>query len=369
MFFLEATAQLTMTQITRFVVAPAIFGALLGLSFVIFSNLWGSGAGPLRPDSRPGYASAVARAAPAVVNIYSTKIAHRSPLCQIPAYRPLCEAFPGEQQVQNSLGSGVIVQADGYVLTNQHVVEGADEIIVMFANHQTTTAQVIGADPHTDLAVIKVPAANLPVIEEVQNERPRVGDVALAIGNPFGLGHSVSQGIISAFSRSVITNSPYDDFIQTDAAISPGNSGGALVDYQGRLLGINTMIYSQSGGSEGIGFAIPADIALHVMQEIISHGRVIRGWLGVNLRPQPLAGGPEGLQVTGVNLGGPAHRAGLKPGDIIVSVNQVPATNAYVITDEIANTQPGQEIDLEVYRAAKRFRATAVAGELPDPVR
>jgi len=348
-----------MTHLTRFILVPAVIGALVGLAIILFD---GSDV-----SQRPGYAAAVARAAPAVVNIFSTKITQKSPLCRIPAYRALCEAFPGEQQVQNSLGSGVIVRQDGFVLTNKHVVEGADEIIVMFANNQTTTANVIGTDPHTDLAVIKVSAQGLPVIPELSEEQPRVGDVALAIGNPFGLGHSVSQGIISAFSRSIITNSPYDDFIQTDAAISPGNSGGALVDHAGRLLGINTMIYSQSGGSEGIGFAIPADIALSVMSQIVQHGRVIRGWLGVNLRPQSMPNGPPGLLVTGVNRGGPAHLAGLQRGDFVLSVNQVNATNAYTITDVIANTKPGNAIELEVLRNQKRFRATATAGELPDP--
>ena len=348
-----------MTHLTRFILVPAVLGAMLGLAIILLNS---NG-----DEERPGYAAAVARAAPAVVNIYSTKITQRSPLCRIPAYRALCEAFPGDQQVQNSLGSGVIVREDGYVLTNEHVVAEADEIIVLFANNQATTAEVIGSDPHTDLAVIKVAARGLPVIPKLVDERPRVGDIVLAIGNPFGLGHSVSQGIISAFSRSVITNSPYDDFIQTDAAISPGNSGGALIDHQGRLLGINTMIYSQSGGSEGIGFAIPADIALAVMEQIVRHGRVIRGWLGVNLRLQQLPDGPAGLEVRGISPGGPAHRAGLVPGDFIVSINQIPAQSAYLITDIIAGTAPGEPIDVEVLRNGQRFRATAVAGELPDP--
>jgi serine protease DegS len=348
-----------MTHLTRFILIPAVLGALLGLIIIFFNADDGA--------QRPGFASAVARAAPAVVNIYSTKITQRSPLCRIPAYRALCEAFPGDQQVQNSLGSGVIVREDGYVLTNEHVVADANEIIVMFANNQATTAEVIGSDPHTDLAVIKVSARGLPVIPTLAGERPRVGDVALAIGNPFGLGHSVSQGIISAFSRSVVTNSPYDDFIQTDAAISPGNSGGALIDHEGRLLGINTMIYSQSGGSEGIGFAIPADIALAVMEQIVRHGRVIRGWLGVNLRLHPLPGEPPGLEVRGVSRGGPAQNAGIAPGDFILSINQVPAQSAYTITDLIANTRPGEPIEVEVMRNGNRFRATAIAGELPDP--
>ena len=350
----------TVTQLTRYILLPAVVGALVGLGIIGISTI--------REDIRPGYASAVAEAAPAVVNIYSTKLTRRGLLCQIPAYRALCEAFSSEPQVQNSLGSGVIVSSDGLVLTNKHVVDGADEILVMFANNQTTSATVIGADAHTDLAVIKVNATGLPVIPQLDDERPLVGDVVLAIGNPFGLGHSVSQGIISAFSRSVITDSPYDDFIQTDAAISPGNSGGALVDHAGRLVGINTMIYSQSGGSEGIGFAIPSDIALWVMQQIVQHGRVIRGWLGVSLSPQAVPQGSEGLLVTAVRTGGPAHLAGVQPGDYIVSVNQIPARNAYVITDVIAGTSPGNPLDLEVVRQQQRFRAQAIAGELPDPV-
>ena len=347
-----------MTQITRFILFPAIIGAFLGLIIIFFNA---------SQDSRPGYAIAVAKAAPAVVNIYSTKITQSSMLCRIPAYKELCAAFGAEPQVQNSLGSGVIVSADGYVLTNQHVVAGADEILVMFANNQTTTAQVIGTDPHTDLAVIKVAARGLPTIPRPDSTQPRVGDVALAIGNPFGLGHSVSQGIISAFSRTIITNSPYDDFLQTDAAISPGNSGGALVDYEGRLLGINTMIYSQSGGSEGIGFAIPAEIALWVVKQIVDNGRVIRGWLGVRLTPQPSPDAPSGLRVTAISRGGPAQIAGLRLGDIILAINQQAATNAHAMIEIIANTAPGEPIDIEVMRNSERFRTTALAAELPNP--
>lgn len=347
-----------MKQLTRFVLAPALIGAIAGLAIIAINGT--------AESDKPGFAAAVANAAPAVVNIYSTTITRRGVICRNPKYKALCEAFASEPQVQNSLGSGVIVREDGLVLTNHHVIAQADEILVMFANNQTTTAQVVGSDPHTDLAVIKVDARGLPVIQQLEGDIPQVGDIALAIGNPFGLGHSVSQGIISAFSRTIITNSPYDDFIQTDAAISPGNSGGALVDHRGRLLGINTMIYTQSGGSDGIGFAIPADIARHVLEQIVNHGRVIRGWLGISLTPQPVPNGPLGLHVTSVFPSGPAARAGIRSDDTVLSVNGVAATNAYVITQLIAQTRPGENIELEVMRGDGRFLAVAVAAELPE---
>jgi len=348
-----------MSPLTRFILIPALIGAVVGLSFILLTND--------QDANKPGYAQAVLKATPAVVNIYTTKITRRGRLCSIPAYESLCKTFDEQPQVQNSLGSGVIVNADGYVLTNGHVVAGADEILVMFANNHASPAELIGVDPHTDLAVIKVPDTGLPVIPRVTGGTAQVGDVALAIGNPFGLGHSVSQGIVSALSRTIITNSPYDDFIQTDAAISPGNSGGALVDHEGRLLGINTMIYSQSGGSEGIGFAIPADLAFFVVSQIVENGRVIRGWLGISLTPQPMPDAPQGLLVTGVHPGGPANAAGLQPGDRITGVNGSVATNAYAITDIIANTTPGEPIEIEVLREGTLFRTEAIAGDLPPP--
>ncbi|MEQ9451472.1 MAG: trypsin-like peptidase domain-containing protein [Pseudomonadales bacterium] len=344
-----------MSQLTRFIMLPALIGALLGIGIILFNTL---------SNSKPGFASAVAVAAPAVVNIHTRTVQQANPICRF--YKQLCQRFGNNAQIKRSLGSGVILQSDGHILTNEHVVKGAHEILVMFANGQIANASVIGSDPHTDLAVIKVTAENLPVVPLAEADA-EVGDIALAIGNPFGLGHSVSQGIISAFSRAAITDDrPYDDFIQTDAAISPGNSGGALVDYRGRLLGINTMIVSQSGGSEGIGFAIPTDIATDVLAQIIAQGRVIRGWLGVVLGPNFDNLEVGGLRVGRVTNGGPAHLAGIRPGDVLLSINQVQAIVPAEITDVIAKATPGSELQIEVLRGTQRFRATAITGELPD---
>lgn len=343
-----------MSQLTRFIMIPAVVGALLGLFIVVMDTMG---------DNRPGYAAAVDAAAPAVVNI-TTQTRRRS-LCDHPAMQPFCRGIGS--RTQSSLGSGVIVREDGYVLTNAHVIEGADQIRVMFANGQDAGARVVGTDPRTDLAIIKVDATGLPVIPYDRDYQPRVGDVALAIGNPFGLGHSVSQGIISALSRSRISNTPWVDYIQTDAAISPGNSGGALIDHDGRLLGINTLIYRESnGGNVGIGFAIPAYVAMEIMSQIIDHGRVIRGWLGVTLHlPVRLPNGQVALIVDQVVTGGPAHKAGIRPNDAILTVNGTPISDEEQAANIIAKAVPGTELQLEILRAQKRFRATAVIEELP----
>ncbi len=345
-----------MSQLTRFVMIPAVVGAFLGLAIVLFT--WSG-------SDRPGFANAVEAAAPAVVNITTQTLRRTRTMCDLPVMQPFCRNIGS--RVQSSLGSGVIVRRDGYVLTNAHVVQGADEIRVMFANGQDVSARVVGTDTRTDLAVIKVDASDLPVIPYDEERNARVGDVALAIGNPFGLGHSVSQGIISALSRSRISNTPYVDYIQTDAAISPGNSGGALIDHAGGLLGINTLIYRESnGGNVGIGFAIPADIAMDVMEEIITHGRVIRGWLGVTLRyPMTLSNGDIGLVVYGVVDGGPAHRAGLRPGDAILTVNKISISDDEVAANLIAKAVPGTELNLEILRNGQHFLATATTSEIP----
>jgi serine protease DegS len=269
--------------------------------------------------------------------------------------------------MQSSLGSGVVVRADGHILTNNHVIAGADEILVAFSNGQATTASVIGSDPETDLAVIKVEANGLHPIALGNSEAVEVGDVALAIGNPFGIGQTVSSGIISAKGRTGISLSPYDDFIQTDAAINPGNSGCALIDAAGNLIGINTMIFSRSGGSEGIGFAIPSQLAMSVLGEIVETGRVTRGWLGIELSSTPTAGMAVGLEVTRVLQRGPADQAGLRVGDLIVAIDEQPAVSSAVVSRLIAHAAPGASIELDILRGEQAITVTARSGERPVP--
>ncbi len=351
-----------MREMLRYVVLPAVVGAMVGL-VVMFA---GTGSEP--PAAKPGYAEAVKRAAPAVVNIYSSKVL-TPPICQLPRFKEWCDRFSGTEgnHMQSSLGSGVVVREDGYILTNNHVIAGADEILVAFSNGQATTATVVGSDPETDLAVIKVEAQGLRPIPIGQSDTVEVGDVALAIGNPFGIGQTVSYGIISAQGRTGISPSPYDDFIQTDAAINPGNSGGALIDAEGNLIGVNALIFSRSGGSEGIGFAIPSQLALAVLDEIVETGRVTRGWLGVELASTPAAGMAVGLEVTRVLHRGPADEAGLRVGDRIVAINEQPAVSSTVASRLIAHAAPGSEIQLDILRGAEQLTVMARSGERPVP--
>ncbi|HIJ23380.1 MAG: trypsin-like serine protease [Gammaproteobacteria bacterium] len=278
------------------------------------------------------YADAVSRAAPAVVNINTAKVVteRRISLFDDPIFRH----FFGEQlqvvprkRLETSLGSGVIVSKEGYILTNNHVIDGADEIQISLHDGRTSKARLIGSDPDTDLALLQVKMDALPAITFGQSKPLRVGDVTLAIGNPFGVGQTVTMGIISATNRSQLGISNQENFIQTDAAINPGNSGGALIDAHGNLIGVNTAIFSKTGASHGIGFAIPVATAQHVMQQLIEHGKVLRGWIGVemqNLTPE-LANSfgvatTHGAIVAGIYRDGPAAKAGLTPGDIITHV-------------------------------------------------
>jgi serine protease DegS len=350
-----------MRQLVRYFIIPAIIGAVVGIVILLLSQN--------QPKSpKPGYAAAVKRAAPAVVNIYSSKVI-TPPICQLPRFREWCDRFSGagRNHMQSSLGSGVIVREDGYILTNNHVIAGADEILVAFSDGQATTATLVGGDPETDLAVIRVQARGLTAIPMGSSDTLEVGDLALAIGNPFGIGQTVSSGIISAKGRAGISPSPYDDFIQTDAAINPGNSGGALIDFEGGLIGINTLIFTRAGGSEGIGFAIPAQLAMNILAEIIETGQVTRGWLGVELANTPVPGTGVGLEVTAVLQDGPANRAGLLPGDLIIAVAGQPAASSAMVSRLIAHTPPGSEISLSVLRNNRKLVVTATAGVRPIP--
>ncbi|MGP8474269.1 Do family serine endopeptidase [Burkholderia sp. PR2] len=325
------------------------------------------------------YAEAAQKAMPAVVNVFSSKDGSLPPDPR--AKDPLFRYFFGDRNARKqqdepaaNLGSGVIVSPEGYILTNQHVVDGADQIEVALADGRTGTAKVIGSDPETDLAVLKINMTNLPTITLGRSDQSRVGDVVLAIGNPFGVGQTVTMGIISALGRNHLGINTFENFIQTDAPINPGNSGGALVDVNGNLLGINTAIYSRSGGSLGIGFAIPVSTARTVLESIITTGSVTRGWIGVE--PQDVT--PEiaesfGLQqksgaiVAGVLQGGPADKAGIKPGDILVSVNGDDITDTTKLLNTVAQIKPGTPTKVHVVRKGKEFDVSVVIGKRPPP--
>ena len=327
----------------------------------------------------PGsYRDAAARAMPAVVNILTLQIPKRGahPLARDPFFKHFFgDRDPGgedDEDLKNSLGSGVIVSHEGYVLTNNHVVEGADEIEVVLTDGRKAPAQVVGLDPETDLAVIKIKLDKLPVIVLGQSEQARVGDVVLAIGNPFGVGQTVTMGIISALGRNNLHINSFENFIQTDAAINFGNSGGALVDTRGNLIGINTAIYSQSGGSVGIGFAIPVSTAKTVMEAIIKDGHVVRGWIGVetqDITPE-LADSfslqrSSGAMIAGVVRNGPADKAGIVPGDILLTVEGKPVGDTTEMLNLIAQLPPGGKARMTVLRKNREAALDVVVGKRP----
>ena len=327
------------------------------------------GSGPV------SYSQAVRRASPAVVNIYTSKqvISRPSPLLDSPILRRFFgDLNQPRQRTQTSLGSGVIMSTQGYVLTNYHVIENADEIEVLLADGNTISANVLGADPETDLAVLTIEVENLPTVVISDSSNLQVGDVVLAIGNPFGFGQTVTQGIISATGRDRLGINTFENFIQTDAAINPGNSGGALINAYGELVGINTAIFSKSGGSQGIGFAIPIGLASDVMSQIIEYGRVVRGWLGLelqNLSPQLAEsfGLKErtGVLVAGVVRKSPAYNAGIRPGDIILLFNDSLIRDAKTIQNEIASSRPGSKVTISGLRRGKNFEIEAQIGQRP----
>jgi len=334
--------------------------------------------GPLPTAVRIGsYHEAVQRAAPSVVNIFTSKEIRspRHPLLNDPIFRRFFgEQLPDEAQRASSLGSGVIVSASGFVLTNHHVVEAADEIEVALADGKKLLAKVVGNDPETDLAVLRVNAENLPAITFGSSDALKVGDVVLAIGNPFGVGQTVTSGIVSALGRTGLGINTFENFIQTDAAINPGNSGGALIDAGGNLVGINTAIFSRSGGSMGIGFAIPVSTAKMVLEQIVKSGGVTRGWIGVEVQEITPAlaesfklGGQRGALIAGVLRGGPADKAGIKPGDVLTEVEGKPVADPTAMLNLIAALAPGSSAKMKLKRQGQDVDATISVGRRPKP--
>ena len=336
---------------------------------------------PSRADSAAAratsYHDAVRRAAPSVVNIFSSKEIRspKHPLLNDPIFRRFFgDQLPDEAQRASSLGSGVIVSSSGYVLTNHHVVEAADEIEVALADGKKLLAKVVGNDPETDIAVLRVNSENLPVITFGSSDALRVGDVVLAIGNPFGVGQTVTSGIVSALGRTGLGINTFENFIQTDAAINPGNSGGALIDASGNLIGINTAIFSRSGGSMGIGFAIPVSTAKMVLEQIVKSGSVTRGWIGVEVQEitPPVAesfklGGTRGALIAGVLRGGPADKAGVKPGDVLLEIEGKPVADPATVLNLIAALAPGRPAKMRFKRQDKELEATVAVGRRPKP--
>jgi serine protease DegS len=363
-------------------VAGSIVGGL-ALAFVIVAlrpelvRREGSAASPptvTSPPTQSGrvtYADAVRRAAPAVVNIYTARVVTErvAPSTLDELFR---EAWPRyRQRIENSLGSGVIVDRDGHIVTNHHVIANADAIRVQLADERIADAEIVGRDPDTDLAVLRIGLKNLPVAPFGRSDNLHVGDVVLAIGSPVGLSQTVTHGIVSATTRSLGV-ATFEDFIQTDAAINVGNSGGALIDTSGALVGINTAIIAKNLGVEGIGFAIPADLVRGVLADIIAHGRVIRGWIGIEPRDVPeyqreqLGLPAAGVLIANLYVGSPAQRAGLQPGDVLMDIDGVAVRSAQEAIARVAShRKPGETIKLRVIRSGKSMELQTQIVEQP----
>jgi serine protease DegQ len=334
------------------------------------------------PDSAiaGSYSLAAKKAMPSVVNIFTSKKIQASP-SQPFMDDPLFRHFFGDQledqpQRENSLGSGVIVSSQGLIITNHHVVESADEIEVALADGRTLPARIVGSDPETDLAILKVDVKDLPAITFANPDNIQVGDVVLAIGNPFGVGQTVTQGIISALGRSHLGINTFENFIQTDAPINPGNSGGALIDTQGNLVGVNSAIYSRSGGSMGIGFAIPVSLAKQIMEQIVRQGSVTRGWIGIeaqDITPELAESFKlkqvQGSLIAGILRGSPAERAGLRPGDVLLEINGKQVIDSSTMLNLISGLRPDQQAILRVARNQKEVEIPVTIGKRPRPAR
>lgn len=332
--------------------------------------------------SNSSYSQAVKKAMPAVVNIFTSKKARANAhqnFLDDPTFRHFfgdqLDEFDTPSQPESSLGSGVIVSTEGLILTNNHVIATADEIEVALSDGRKMSAKVVGTDPDTDLALIKVEAENLPAITFASSDSINVGDVTLAIGNPFGVGQTVTQGIVSALGRSHLGINIYENFIQTDASINPGNSGGALIDTDGNLVGINSAIYSRSGGSMGIGFAIPTALARQVMEQIATQGNVTRGWIGIeaqDITPElaesfnlPQA---EGALIAGVLRGSPADKAGLHAGDVLLAIEDKTIIDSNSMLNIIAGLKPNQTANVKISRDEKVISISVLIGKRPKPV-
>ncbi len=372
-----------MRKLLKTVGLPILFGVLAGLLILLFqpelagisedsrNRLLEKSGRVFNLSGQVSYSSAVKKATPAVVNISTKTLIQRQGSSS--EQSPLSDNSNRNGRVETSLGSGVIVSPDGYILTNNHVIQGADRIIIALRDGREIAASIVGVDPETDLAVLRINLKNLPHITLVDSSKAEIGDVVLAIGNPFGLGQTVTMGIISATGRNDLALNTYEDFIQTDAAINIGNSGGALVNAYGDLIGISTLLFSRGGGNEGVGFAIPSNMANFVMSSIIKYGRVVRGWLGIESQPlsTPLAKAfnvtPDvGILISGVYKGGPADLAGLQRGDILTGINGQSTSDGRKVMNMVAQISPGQTLSMQILRDGKKVTLKGLVGNRPQ---
>ncbi len=376
-------------RLLRYFGWPALFGLIIAaVVTVLFPQFIGNDASAPqnsvaqtiipRPTANlvTSYAAAVRKAAPSVVNIY-TRTRFNHPLANDPVFQRFIGGsnMPQKQRMESSLGSGVIVDERGFILTNNHVIAGAEKIVALLYDGREAQASIYGTDKDSDLAVLKIDLEQLTAIPRANQDnqsKTEVGDIVLAIGNPFGIGQSVSQGIISATGRSSLNLNRYENFLQTDAAINPGNSGGALIDAYGNLVGINSATLNETS-FVGIGFAIPAQMAIKVLNDIITHGRVIRGWLGVEVQPlapriaaQLELASPSALMITAVPIHGPAYNSGLQPGDIITHINGQAVSDGSSEINLIADLTPGDPIELRIIRKDIWMTIKAIAGIRPE---
>ena len=366
----------------QYILLWTLIGIVAGLAvlfvqgkIVITDTDWNGFGSLSRTEQRSSFSDAVSKTAPAVVSL------HVQSLVEVPIkenMRQQLEQIFGnhlpnltETKLHNSSGSGVILDTRGYVITNHHVISKAEKVIVILNDGRSAEAQLVGTDPDTDLAVLKIDLDNLPEVNIADLKQLKIGDVVLAIGYPFRIGQTVTQGIISATGRSQVSQNTYENFLQTDAAINPGNSGGALINAEGEIIGINSLIYTETGNFNGIGFAIPIDLVTDVMQQITENGYVIRGWLGVEGQNVPLVtlqsiGIPlQGVLITGVDAGGPGDKAGLEVGDIITHINRTEIKDTADVLDMIASGRPGDNFRIDGIRKRQSFSVDAVLGQRP----